>query len=170
MEKWLKKSSFKTKYFIQDDVLTYKSLKKYDIIFSSGFIEHFENFEEVIRIHTRLVKDKWYVIITAPNFAGSVQKYLHEKLDKKNLDRHNLKAMDVKKWEEIVTDEGFKIIKSGYFGGFDFWTDKEKRSIWRWLLVLLLKIFPPLRFIPNSQHYSPEIILIAKKNTYGNDI
>jgi len=37
--------------------------------------------------------------------------------------------MDVKKWEEIVTDEGFKIIKSGYFGGFDFWTDKEKRSI-----------------------------------------
>jgi SAM-dependent methyltransferase len=163
MVAWFKINNFKIGTFVKDDIFNIKTDKKYDIVFSSGFIEHFKNFEDVIRIQTKLVKTDGYIFITAPNFSGTVQKFLHTQLDKENIDRHNLKAMDVKKWEDVLKQEKFDIIESGYFGGYDFWVDKEKRGFIKNILAKILTHIPPLRFVPNNRSYSPEIILVAKK-------
>lgn len=163
MENWFNKEKFSIGKIETGDILTLNTDKKYDVVFSSGFIEHFENFGEIIKIHADLTKQGGYVFITAPNFSGAIQKFLHTKLDKQNTDRHNLLAMDVEKWKKVLVGEGFDIVEAGYFGGFDFWVDKEKRGLLKKILTKILTKVTPLRFMPNSRSYSPEIILIAKK-------
>lgn len=44
--------------------------KKYDVVCSFGFIEHYKNFEEILISHAELVNHKGYLLITAPNFRG----------------------------------------------------------------------------------------------------
>jgi SAM-dependent methyltransferase len=162
MINWFKGENFKTGYFDGGDLLKMNTDKKYDVVFSSGFIEHFENFPEIIKIHADLTKQGGMIYITAPNFAGSIQKFLHKTFDRESFDKHNLLAMDVKRWEEILTQEGFEIIESGYFGGFDFWISSQNKNIFKKILGKILSKIT-LRFIPNMRIYSPEIILIAKK-------
>ncbi len=163
MERWFYKEDFTIGNFAGGDILKLDFNTTYDVVFSSGFIEHFENFEEIIRIHGKLTKSGGHVFITAPNFAGKVQKYLHTHLDKENTDRHNLLAMDVEKWKKVLVQDGFDIVEAGYVGGFDFWVDKEKRGIFKKILTKIITILTPIRWIPNSRSYSPEIVLIAKK-------
>jgi SAM-dependent methyltransferase len=163
MEKWFNKENFSIGSFVGGDILKLGFEKTYDVVFSSGFFEHFENFEEIIRIHANLTKSGGHVFITAPNFSGNIQKYLHTRLDKENTDRHNLHAMDAEKWKKVLEQEGFEMVEAGYFGGFDFWVDREKRNIFKKIITKLITTLTPMRFLPNSRSYSPEIILIAKK-------
>ncbi len=163
METWLKKENFSIGGFSVEDILSMNTEKKYDIVFSSGFIEHFENFEDIIKIHINLTKQGGHIFITAPNFAGTIQKFLHTNLDKENIERHNLLSMNVEKWKRILKNEGLEIIESGYFGGFDFWVDKEKRGIFKKIITKILTRITPLRFLPNTKSYSPEIIIVGKK-------
>ena len=163
MEDWFIKEKFSIGNLDNDDILKLSTDKKFDVVFSSGFIEHFENFEEIIKIHADLTKTGGHVFITAPNFSGNIQKFLHTNLDNENTERHNLLAMDVEKWKNVLTKSGFDIIEAGYFGGFDFWVDTEKRNILKKIITKIITKITPMRFLPNSQVYSPEIILIAKK-------
>ena len=160
---WFKENNFKIGSFFKNDIFKLDSDKKYDIVFSSGFIEHFTNFDEVIKIHCKLVKDNGYIFITVPNFSGLIQKKLHTLFDKDNLEKHYLPSMDPKKWVEIMTGQGFRIIKSGYIGGFDFWVGNQKRNIFQKIIIKLIRIMLPIRWAPNSSKYSPEIIIIAQK-------
>jgi SAM-dependent methyltransferase len=162
MINWFKKENFKTGYFDGGDLLTMNTDKKYDVVFSSGFIEHFDRFEDIIKIHADLTKTGGYVYITAPNFAGSIQKFLHKHLDRESFDKHNLLAMDVKKWEKVLKEENFEIVESGYFGGFDFWISSKNKNVFKKIISKILTHIT-LRFLPNSRAYSPEILLIAKK-------
>ena len=160
---WLKKNDFKIGNFIKDDIFNINQDKKYDIVFSSGFIEHFINFEEVINIHSKLVKIGGHIFITVPNFSGIIQKKLHTIFDIENLEKHYLPSMNPIKWVDILKKQNFKIIDSGYLGGFDFWVGNQKRSFFQKIIIKLIRIFLPIRWLPNSKKYSPEIFLIAKK-------
>jgi len=138
MMAWFEKENFLIGDFVREDIFNLDlNHKKYDVVFSSGFIEHFRNFDEVIKIHVKLVKDDGYVFISTQNFAGSAQSFLHSFLDKENLKAHYLPSMDYQKWKNIFARIITKII----------------RIIFGW------------RFLPNSQIYSPEIFIIAKKKT-----
>lgn len=163
MTDWFRSLNFKIGNIQKGDIFKLNENRTYDIVFSSGFIEHFTNFEEVIKIQAKLVKSGGYIFITAPNFSGKIQKFLHEKLDQENIDRHNLNSMDVEKWEKVLKKDGFEIIESGYFGGFDFWVDYEKRGLFKKIITKVVSHIPALRFIPDNRSYSPEIIIIAKK-------
>lgn len=166
MTNWFNNEKFKMGNLENGDLLKMSTDKKFDIVFSSGFIEHFMNFEDIIKIHCDLTKPGGYVFLTAPNFAGTIQKFLHTTFDKENIERHNLQAMDVKKWEQILIKNDFEIIESGYFGGFDFWTDTEKIPLLKKIISKILVKITPIRFLPNSKSYSPESILIAKKKNF----
>ncbi len=154
---WFKKENFDVGDFIQGDIfkVDIEKSKKYDVVFSSGFVEHFTNFEEVISMHARFVNDHGYIFLTAPNFAGSVQKKLHSYLDDKNLSAHHLPAMDVEVWSKVLKNEGFDIIKAGYLGGFDFWVAPQDNPFYKKFLVKLLRVFMPIRFVPDNRAYSP---------------
>lgn len=162
MEDWFKKEGLKTGSFYNEDLFKMNTDKKYDVVFSSGFIEHFENFSEIIKMHINFVKKDGLIYITAPNFAGSIQRFLHKTFDRDSFDRHNLSAMNLKEWEKILINENCEIVESGYYDGFYFWISSDNKNIFKKILgKILTKI--QLRFLPNSRLYSPEIILIAKK-------
>ena len=58
MIEWFKSNNFKIGEFINQDIfnIDISKIQKYDVVFSSGFVEHFTNFDEIIRLHTKLVK------------------------------------------------------------------------------------------------------------------
>jgi SAM-dependent methyltransferase len=161
---WFKKNNFKLGFFQKEDLFKIKNDSKYDIVFSSGFIEHFSKFEEAIQIHAGLVKEDGYIFITTPNFSGFMQNKLHLWLDKNNLDKHNIKSMNPEIWKNLLVKNGFDIIEYGYIGGFDFWTGNEKRRVFKKVIIKILRLISKIKIFPNSKHYSPEIILIAKKH------
>jgi hypothetical protein len=121
----------------------------------------------MIDLHAKLVKPGGYVYITAPNFGGSLQLMLHSLLDRENLNRHYVPSMDVEKWEKVLIENNFDIIEAGYIGGIDFWVDQQKRSVGKKLLLSITKKiinFLKRLNLPNNRAYSPECIIIAKKN------
>ena len=164
MERWLRRNRFRVGCFVQKDICEVGYRQQYDVVFSSGFVEHFTNFEQIIRIHTMLVKPGGCVVITAPNFAGTIQRRLHQVLDRENLSRHHLPSMDVDKWRHVLTAEGFTIVRGGYYGGFDFWVDKQERNVVSRLAVRLIRCLTPIRCLPNTRAYSPEILIIGRKS------
>jgi 2-polyprenyl-3-methyl-5-hydroxy-6-metoxy-1,4-benzoquinol methylase len=163
MVKWFNKNNFKIGSFFKEDIFKINLDKKYDIVFSSGFIEHFTNFDEVIKIHCGLVKDNGYIFITTPNFSGSIQEKLHTIFDNENLEKHFLPSMNPDEWKKIIEDQGLKIIEYGYLGGFDFWVGNQKRSLLKKIIIKTIRVFTPIRWFPNSNKYSPEIYIIAQK-------
>ena len=168
MEHWLRQQRFKVGEFMQGDVLSMNHSRLYDVVFSAGFVEHFTNFEDIVQLHADLVKPGGYVYITAPNFGGKIQYWLHHYLDKENLDRHHVPSMDVEKWSALLIKNDFEILEAGYIGHIDFWTDQQERDfkqkallkIIKWVLPLL-KILP----LPNRRSYSPECVILARKKS-----
>jgi cyclopropane fatty-acyl-phospholipid synthase-like methyltransferase len=53
---------------IYEDFFSYNSKIKYDIVFSSGFVEHFTDTSLVFQRHLDLLKDNGILIISLPNF------------------------------------------------------------------------------------------------------
>lgn len=168
LEAWLKNNHFKTGRFRQDDVFTIGRDEKYDVVFSAGFIEHFTNFEELVQLHADITRPGGYVYITAPNFRGRIQNWLHRTLDDQNLARHYVPSMNVAKWAAVLERNGFEILQADYVGGFDFWVDDQPRN-WKQKLLLKLvrfslKILKKLP-LPNSESYSPECAVIARRKS-----
>ncbi len=162
---WFKSLNVPTGDFVEANFTEHNFQKRqFDVVCSFGFIEHFKNWQEIILLHAQLTKPGGYLIIETPNFRGAIQRILHETLDKPNLKRHVLDSMRPKKWQELLTDE-FEIMYCGYFGGFKFWVDVQKRSwIQEFVLKIIYKLLPYLgRITSNHSCYSPYCGLIARK-------
>jgi len=53
----------------QADLFTWQAPRQFDLVCSFGFVEHFENFEAVVRKHADLVAPGGTLIISLPHFA-----------------------------------------------------------------------------------------------------
>ncbi len=167
LKEWFENKKFKIGKFEKADIDRIKIDKKYDIVFSRGFIEHFSDYKEKIKKHIEATQKNGYILITTPNFSGKIQKFLHKICDKETLDKHYLPATDYKNWIKTFEENNCSIEKSGYFGGFDFWIDKPNMSkLGRVILMILYKLFktPLFRCLPNNKMWSPTTVMIAKKH------
>jgi len=163
---WLKKNGYSVAYFECNDFSNNKNNRKYDIVCSFGFIEHFIDFESYLIKHGELVANNGYLVISTPNFSGFIQNKLHYCLDKENYNRHNINAMNPLIWAAILKTLGFEIIFTGWFGNFDFWVDNQKRGrISLFLINFIHALIPLLRnILPEGKKlYAPYCGLIAKK-------
>jgi L-malate glycosyltransferase len=166
LPEWLRSQGFRTGNFIQRDFFETNLVERFDIVCSFGFIEHFVNYDSVIIRHMQLVKEGGYLVITCPNFSGWLQKALHRLLDKKNVDRHYLPAMNPDKWTDPVQRNGFNILRCGHFGGFDFWVDIQPRNRLQLEVIRLIennKKILRLLLKKNAAAYSPYCGLIAQR-------
>ncbi|MCC8146950.1 MAG: class I SAM-dependent methyltransferase [Bacteroidales bacterium] len=158
---------YKVGKFIQQNFFDYNPENKYDIVFSVGFIEHFNDYLSVIGRHCELVDDKGVLFIAVPNFRGKTQQFLHKLMDRENLNIHNLDSMEPDKWETVIRDHGFEIIKKGYIGSFDFWTGATKRNylqiIARRFMVHIMNPLLKKIYKKPSPSYSPYCGIIAKR-------
>ena len=131
LPQWIASLGLRTGEFWTGDFFELdKDLKnRYDLVCSFGFIEHFENFPEVIEAHVKLLKPSGKIVITTPNFRGWMQYWPHRFLDKENLDRHHIKSMNPVAWKKQLESLGFTVTFAGYFGKYYFWVDENaKRS------------------------------------------
>ena len=119
--------------FLQENLQAFaqSSQKKYDVVLSLGFIEHFSDFCEILYQHAALCAVGGQVIVGAPNFSSPIQRALHRALDAKNISDHVLEAMYPKVWAVYLAALGFEIAYAGPLGGFDFWheTPAEKPEV-----------------------------------------
>lgn len=105
---------------IHGDFFDYEPDRRYDVVCSFGFLEHFKDTREVIRRHVQLVRPGGTLILSSPNFR-KLQHVLHRLLDAEGLARHETAAMNLKLWQRILWTEGMDVIYQGYYGTADFW-------------------------------------------------
>ena len=128
---WLCSIGCRVNTLYHQDFTTFNGETQYDVVYSIGFIEHFNDWQDIVRRHMRLVRPGGLLLITVPNFRGFLQFALHWLLDRPNLHLHNLSTMRPNEWNDIVKEDGFQIYFSGYFGSFDFWVDRADRPLWQ---------------------------------------
>jgi hypothetical protein len=146
---------------INADFLSFHSERKYDIVFSSGFIEHFEDTADVISRHVELLSENGQLLIIIPNFLGlngSIQRWF----DKQNLDAHNLNSMDISILEMVMKGFNLKDLTVDYIGKPMLWLEPkpENKSKRKWIKMLsyVVKLFPI-----KSRFLSPFIAIYARK-------
>lgn len=100
-----------------EDFTTYEPENQYDFLLSNGFIEHFENFDEILDLHVKYLKKNGRMLVMIPNMRGYIKFYKYL-VDYKNLKIHNLKSMRKTVFESFAERNNLKVIHLSYFGGF----------------------------------------------------
>jgi len=91
---------------------------RYDIVYSLGLIEHFDDLTYVIRHHVKFLKPGGTLIVGCPNFRGVYRGLLH-RLAPERLSGHNLATMNVESWDGFESTLGLQRLFRGYVGGFE---------------------------------------------------
>lgn len=146
---------------IDSDFFAFKSEKKYDVVFSSGFIEHFIDTRDVIARHVELLSDKGQLLILLPNFLG-LNGMLQRRYDKENLEAHNLQSMEIAHLKEIMSSFDLHDVSVSYIGKPMLWLEPKpenlKKRKWVKLLSYATKLFPV-----RGKMLSPFIAIYARK-------
>lgn len=146
---------------IEADFFRFRTEHSYDMVFSQGFIEHFQDTKDVIARHMALMSPAGQLLIILPNLRG-LNGLVQYVFDRPNLRIHNLKSMDRAHLKRICTELGLKNIRVEYTRKPMVWLEpkpgKEVR-IKRFIVKLLscaLKLFPV-----KCRLLSPYIIISA---------
>lgn len=103
------------KDLFSDDI---SDLPLFDIVYSLGFIEHFQDLDRVIDKHLELLKPGGILLIGTPNFLG-VNHWVLRRLAPQRLAQHNLSSMDIRNWSNFEKRFNLRVIFKGYIGGFE---------------------------------------------------
>ena len=166
MRDWLIQSDVKVGEIVKGDFFKDLPAKKYDYVYSLGFIEHFTNWKEVLLKHTELVKDGGKLLVSVPNYQGWIQYWAHKLLDRPSFEMHYLPSMDPFVWKAILEERGFEVEECGYYGHYDFWVGPQKKPLLIRLVYYGFRMLTPiLRFFLRgpSAAYSPYCVISAQK-------
>jgi len=145
--------------------------EKYDVVFSRGFIEHFDDVKRVVELHSNLIKKGGYMVIMIPNLSG-INKVIAKILNRSSYNLHNVSIMNPKTFNSLFSEIAFNKLYCGHVGLFSiglFNTDKKwKYYIYRMLLLLQRPFDFALRIVCGtkpitSQYTSPYLLCIARK-------
>lgn len=146
---------------IEGDFFNFSTDKKYDVVFSSGFIEHFEDTKDVIEHHVQLLSNNGQLLILIPNFLGLNGK-IQKRFDKENLDAHNLQSMEIPRLRNIMQSFDLHDVSIEYLGKPMVWLEPKpenrKNRMWIKLLSYAIKLFPI-----KGKFLSPYIAIYARK-------
>lgn len=152
-----------TIHCIEADFFNFVTDRKYDFVFSLGFIEHFENTQDVIERHLRLLSDNGNLLIILPNFRG-INGWIQKKFDRTNYDAHNLKSMEIDRLKEIMNAAEMQNVRITYTSKPMVWLEpgsKKSNRLARMIVKILshfLKLFPI-----KSRLLSPYIVITGRK-------
>jgi hypothetical protein len=146
---------------IHTDFFAFSSQKKYDVVFSSGFIEHFQDTRDVIQRHVNLLSENGQLLILIPNFLGLNGK-IQRRFDRANLEAHNLKSMEIPYLKETMRSFDLHDVTVEYTGKPMVWMEPkpENRNKIKWVKALSYAI----KLIPvKGRTLSPFIVIYARK-------
>jgi SAM-dependent methyltransferase len=113
----------------------------FDVVFSLGFVEHFESLTDVVAAHTRLVKPGGTLAVGAPNVRG-VNGWFMRRLGPRRLASHNTDALLLDHWDAFEADLCLERVFRGYVGGFEpgVFAKIEERTLRRLPLLLAARV------------------------------
>ncbi|WP_170309830.1 class I SAM-dependent methyltransferase [Seonamhaeicola maritimus] len=151
---------------IQEDFTLYKPQKRYDYVFSNGFVEHFEEYNNILDLHNSYLNKKGRLMLMIPNMKGYI-KYYKKLVDNENLKIHNLKCMSLSVFEDFAQRNNLKVVELTYFGGFPFSVHQKLNLIQKIIFKIHRLVF---KFFLNkyvhkypSKYFSSTIIAIFEK-------
>ena len=95
-----------------------EGLPKFDVVYSLGFIEHFDNLTDVVARHVQLLKPGGILLLGVPNLRG-IYKWFLKQTAPKHLAIHNLNTMDVANWEKFEKELNLQTVFKSYVSGFE---------------------------------------------------
>ena len=153
---------------INEDFLKWETKKKYDLVLSFGFIEHFKNYNEVIAKHFQLLNKGSKVFFVIPN-KRYLRKWYGLIADRENLKAHNLEVMSVDIFKRAAIQNNMEIEVLEYFGPFQYALHGDTPNTFRNLVYnsfrILFKKFNLNSLVVKypSKIWSSSIICIMKK-------
>lgn len=152
-----------TIHCIEHDFFSYKSDVKYDLVYSIGFIEHFEDTGDVIKRHVDLMANNGNLMIVLPNFLG-INGFIQKQFDRHNYDAHNLKSMDIDFLKETMTQLPVKDVYIDYTGKPMVWLEPDASRNCKFKRMAVKALSYLIKLIPiKGKFLSPYIIIRAKK-------
>ena len=146
-------------------------MPSYDVVFSNGFVEHFEDTEFVVRQHARYCKPGGLVVILLPNHSG-VYGDIMKKVAPDKHRIHNL--MDGAQLFDAANAVGLERIAEGYAGRLGFWNTCLYETVYPKGRLAYLSVRAPGwvlervgRVLPNSKSLSPNIYYIGRVPEVG---
>jgi SAM-dependent methyltransferase len=93
-------------------------LPAFDVVYSLGLIEHFDDLEGAVEAHTRFVRPGGLLVLGCPNFRG-VNGLLLRRLAPGIVATTNRPNMDARTWTRFEQTLGLERLFRGYVGGFE---------------------------------------------------
>jgi 2-polyprenyl-3-methyl-5-hydroxy-6-metoxy-1,4-benzoquinol methylase len=162
--KTLKENGINDFRVYEKDFLRWKSSKKYPLVTSFGFIEHFDDPISIVKKHIDLLSVGGTLLIEVPNFNG-LRYFVSKHSDIKTLNIHNMQVMSLSFYRHIAKIFNLKIKYLGYCGGFEYNWGNHNPTLKEKLVYAPFKILSKvLKRIPmNSKFMSAYIVFIAEK-------
>lgn len=160
----MKKNHIDKYKFIKADIIDYKTEKKYDIVASFGFIEHFDDIDLILSKHEQLMQPGGYLVITVPNFRN-LQYIYHFIFDRKNLAIHNTATMKISSMKKRFSRLGLEELEAKVIGQTEFWFEDawRSKSLNRLRSSLTLRLNKILKNAKPSAIYSPLVLYVYRK-------
>lgn len=152
-----------TIHCIEHDFFNYHSDLKYNLVYSIGFIEHFEDTKDVIYRHIDLLADNGEILIILPNLLG-LNGWVQKHFDRHNFDAHNLKSMDMAFLNKIMSQLPVRNVFIDYIGKPMVWLEPNASRNSRTKRYFVKALSYLIKLIPiKGKFLSPYIIIRAKK-------
>jgi len=145
--------------------------RQFDVVASFGFIEHFERSGPVLAKHAEMVSEGGYLVLSVP-YLGGWQGLLRRLAYTDHAIRriwmsHNTDTMNLNTLRDAVRAQGMQMLFSDYVMKGEVWIDPNGGDVKRgfgWLIRFARALNRTvLRWLPSSRHWSPMILLIARK-------
>lgn len=115
----LKKLGIPARIYHQDFLRNSLEKESYDVVFSGGFIEHFDNPDDVVQKHIELLKKGGFLILEIPNLKG-VNHFFQKRIDPDIIKIHNLEIMDLRYFDDLGRKFGIEKMEVRYIGKINF--------------------------------------------------
>ena len=159
--------------FIHADFMAWETSEQFDLVYSCGFIEHFERYQQVIEKHWALVKPGGMMLLTVPTMTpvpnvSRLVFYARSKM-KEVESTHNFEIMDLGRLCRSVSYlPGSEIVVSSYTSEMELWYGAESPGIRPWTKPLFLPLHVLERIVQqigiSSRWFSPNVVVLARKS------
>lgn len=142
--------------------------ESFDVVYSMGLVEHFDEIGGIVDAHIKMLKHGGTLIITVPNFRGSLYLSLCRLFGNRDwiLKNHNLETMNKDIWHKILEDRKMKAIFVDYFGVVDatlsFGMVRFKPLLYP-LVIINQAVGYATYYLRSNAYLSPYLVIIASK-------
>jgi SAM-dependent methyltransferase len=146
---------------IESDFFKFETTDKFNIVFSYGFIEHFQNTKDVIQRHVNLLENNGKLLIVLPNFRG-INGLIQYLFDRKTLNAHNLNSMKLNTLKQLISEMNLVNTTVEYTRKPIVWLEPHAGNATLRKFIKLFSYFLKL-FPVKCRLLSPYIIIYAEK-------